>query len=307
MRIVAGIILAVMLAAWPASAEVQSRTVEYSDGQTTFEGYLAWDDDSDDDRPGVLVVHEWYGLNDYARARTRQLARLGYVAFAADIYGKGNRADNAREAARLSGQFKNDRPLLRRRAQLALRQLKRSELCEDDDVAAIGYCFGGTTVLELARSGADVSAVVSFHGGLGTDRPARRGQVKAEILVCHGGDDPHVPDAELLAFMKEMRSAGASWQVNIYSGAVHSFTNPQAGDDPSSGVAYNRRADRRSWAAMKLLFAQTIGLPTPGDKPITESIKDFAVDKIARPVKTAGEKTGEAVKDAAGWVKDRFD
>ncbi|MFP4053293.1 MAG: dienelactone hydrolase family protein [Phycisphaerae bacterium] len=300
-------VLAAGLSAATATAELKTRTVEYTDGETVLEGYIAWDDDADGERPGVLVVHEWYGLNDYARARTRQLAQMGYVAFAADIYGKGRRAKNAKEAAKLSGEFKKNPKRLRRRTKLALDQLKELDQCDEDKVAAIGYCFGGTAVLELARSGAELQAVVSFHGGLSTSQPADKGDLEAQVLVLHGGADPHVPDEELLAFMKEMRKADATWQVNIYGDAVHSFTNSDSGDDPSTGAAYNKQADKRSWAAMKLLFTQTIGLPEKADKPLTEIVKDFAVEKVASPVKEAGVKTGKAVKGAADWAKDKVD
>jgi dienelactone hydrolase len=245
--------------AGPAAGAIKTEIVEYKDGETVLEGYLAYDDARQDKRPGVMVVHEWYGLNEYARMRTRQLAELGYVAFAADIYGKGRRATTAEEAGKLAGEFRGNPELLRRRAQLALDTLKANPRVDATKVAAIGYCFGGTTVLELARGGADLQAVVSFHGGLATMMPAKEGQVKAEVLVLHGADDPMAPAAEVEAFQKEMRQARANWQMNIYSGAVHSFTNPDSGNDPSRGVAYNKQADQRSWAAMKLFFAETIG------------------------------------------------
>jgi dienelactone hydrolase len=242
-------------------ARVVTETVEYRHGQTVLEGFLAYDDAIQGRRPGVLVIHEWWGLNDYVRSRTRQLAELGYVALAADIYGKGRRAATAAEAGQLAGQFRGDRELLRARARAGLDQLKAHKLVDPQKVAAIGYCFGGTAALELARSGAELAAVVSFHGGLDTPNPADARQIKAKLLVLHGGDDPHVPDEQVLAFEREMRDAGVDWQINIYGGAVHAFSNPAAGSDAARGAAYNQQADRRSWEAMKLFFAETIGRP----------------------------------------------
>ena len=253
------------------SAAVRTETVEYRQGQTVLEGYLAYDDAVEGKRPGVLVIHEWWGLNDYARMRARQLAEMGYVALAADVYGKGRRAKTAAQAGKLAGQFKSDRPLLRRRVQAGLAQLKAHKLVDPGRVAAIGFCFGGTAALELARSGADLQAVVSFHGGLATPNPRDAKRIKAKVLVLHGGADPHVPPAEVAAFQKEMRDAGVDWQMNTYGRAVHSFTNHAAGSNTSRGAAYDKQAAERSWAAMKLFFVETIGPgkrpPDPGGRP----------------------------------------
>ncbi len=298
-------IAAVLLIASHVAAEIRTETVEYRDGDEVMEGFVAWDDSTDARRPGVLVIHEWYGLNDYARLRTRQLARLGYVAFAADMYGKGRRATNAKEAAELSGRLKEDIELMRRRGRLALEQLREHRLSDDDKLAAIGFCFGGTSVLELARSGADFRAAVSFHGGLYTPGVSDAENIRPAILVCHGADDPHVPPKEVRAFIEEMQAGEVGdWQLNMYGGAVHSFTNPGSGDDPSSGAAFNARAERRAWKAMKMLFAETIGLPKPagdGDKGIVDYTKKYVV----RPVGKAGKTTGEAVKKAAEWSWDK--
>ena len=210
-------------------------------------------------RPGVLVVHEWTGLGPYVQKRVQQLARMGYVALGADIYGKGVRPGNPKDAAAIAGKYKGDRQLMRDRVLAGLAELRRQPRVDAGRIAAIGYCFGGTTVLELARSGADVRGVVSFHGGLDTPLPAKAGQMKAKVLALHGADDPFVPPAQVAAFQDEMRAAGADWQMVYYSGAVHSFTNPEAGNDPKKGAAYNERADRRSWEAMKLFFAEIFG------------------------------------------------
>ncbi len=237
-------------------AAVKGEKVEYKHGDIILEGYLAYDDGSKEARPGVLVVHEWYGLNDYAMKRADQLAELGYVAFALDMYGKGVRAAGNDEAGALAGKYKSDRPLMRARAQAGLDVLKKYSLVDPRRVAAIGYCFGGTTVLEMARAGADVAGVVSFHGGLDTPEPQSTSTIKTKVLVLHGADDPLVPPKEIAVFHEEMQRSGADWQMMYYGGAVHSFTNQQAGFDPSKGVAYNERADRRSWEVMKLFFAE---------------------------------------------------
>lgn len=245
-----------LAAAFPAAAAVKTEVVEYRDGEQLLEGFLAWDDAAKGKRPGVVVVHEWMGLGDYAKERARQLAALGYVAFAADIYGKGIRAKDFKEAGELAGKYKGDLPLLRSRARAAFDTLAKSPRVDPASVFAIGYCFGGTTVLELARSGAPVAGVVSFHGGLATKDPADAKNVKGRVLVLHGAADPYVPPAEVAAFQKEMDDAKVDWQMVFYAGAVHSFTNPAAGNDPSKGAAYDAKADVRSWEAMKAFLAE---------------------------------------------------
>lgn len=246
----------ILLAAVNAHGAVHTEWVQYRHGETLLEGYLAYDDAVKGPRPGILVVHEWMGLGDYAMKRAEQLAGMGYVAFALDMYGKGVRAKTPEEAAKLSGIYKGDRPLMRARAQAGLDELRKQPLVDPARIAAIGYCFGGTTVLELARSGADVAGVVSFHGGLGTPQPADAKNIKGKVLVLHGADDPHVPPAEVAAFQDEMRKAAVDWQMIYYGGAVHSFTNPGSGTDASTGVAYNEKADKRSWEAMKAFFKE---------------------------------------------------
>lgn len=243
-------------ASLPASAAVKTAVVEYQDGDQTCEGFLAWDDAAKGKQPGVVVVHEWMGLGDYAKERATKLAGLGYVAFAADIYGKGIRAKDYKEAGQLAGKYKGDLPLLRSRARAAFDTLAKNGRVDAARIFAIGYCFGGTTVLELARSGAPLAGVVSFHGGLATKDPADAKNVKGRVLVLHGAADPYVPPAEVAAFQKEMDDAKVDWQMVYYSGAVHSFTNPGAGSDPSKGAAYDAKADRRSWEAMKAFFAE---------------------------------------------------
>ena len=252
------IVLACSFIPLKVEAAMHTESVEYRHGDTVLEGYLAYDDAQKGPRPGVLVVHEWWGLNDYTKMRTEQLAGLGYIAFALDMYGKGVRAKTPQEAGALAGRYKEDRQLMRARAQAGLDVLKNNKLTDPKRVAAIGYCFGGTTVLELARSGADLAGVVSFHGGLGTPSPEDAKNIKGKVLVLHGADDPMAPAQEVAAFQDEMRKANVDWQMGFYGGAVHSFTNPKSGSDPSKGVAYNEKADKRSWEAMKVFFGEVL-------------------------------------------------
>lgn len=239
-----------------AWAEVKTRTIEYRQGDTVLEGYLAYNTSGPARKPGVLIVHEWTGLGPYVKNRAEQLARLGYVAFAADIYGKGVRPNNPKDAGATAAIYKNDRALLRERVKAGLEELHRQEGIDPGRIAAIGYCFGGTTVLELARSGADVKGVVSFHGGLDTPSPQDAKNIRAKVLVLHGADDPNVPAEQVKAFEDEMRGGNVDWQLVKYSKAVHSFTNPDAGIDNSKGAAFNAEADYRSWEAMKSFFME---------------------------------------------------
>ncbi len=242
-----------------AAAEVTMKAVEYRDGDVVLEGFVAFDPArADAESPGVLVVHQWLGLTDYEKSRCRQLAELGYVAFALDIYGKGDRPANVQEAGRQAGIYKSDRELYRRRLNLGLEQLRNQKGVAQQHIAAIGYCFGGTGALELARSGADISGVVSFHGGLDSPAPEDGKNIKAKILVCHGADDPFVPENDIDAFKAELNAANVDWQMNVYSGAVHSFTQPMAGNDNSRGAAYNEQADKRSWEAMLAFFDEVL-------------------------------------------------
>jgi dienelactone hydrolase len=242
-----------------AEGRVETREVTYKDGDQTLKGYIAYEPSQQGKRPGIVVVHEWYGLNDYAKLRARQLAGMGYVALAADMYGDGVVAETRDEAAKLAGKIRSDRGLMRRRAGRALAELKADERVDPGRTAAIGYCFGGGCVLELARSGADLNGVVSFHGNLDTPNPEATAKPKASILVCHGAADPHVPTDSVEAFQKEMHACGADWQLNMYGGAVHAFTNPDSGDDPSTGAAYDPVAARRAWEDMKRFLEEVLG------------------------------------------------
>jgi dienelactone hydrolase len=237
-------------------AKLVTGPVEYKQGDATLEGYLVYDDAITGARPGVLVVHQWLGLTGYEKQRAEQLASLGYVAFCADIYGKGIRPQNTTDAGIEATKYKSDRTLLRARVNAALDVLKKNKLVDTKRVAAIGYCFGGTTVLELARSGADIAGVVSFHGGLDSPTPADGKNIKCKVLACHGADDPFEKPEDLAAFEKELRDAKVDWRLIKYGGAVHSFTQPMAGNDNSKGAAYNEKADKRSWQDMKDFFAE---------------------------------------------------
>jgi dienelactone hydrolase len=240
----------------PLRAAIQSKTIDYPQGDATLEGVLVWDDAVSGPRPGVLIVHQWLGITDYEKHRAEMLAKMGYVAFCADIYGKGIRPANTDEAGAEATKYKSNRALLRQRVNAGLEQLKKSPLVDTRRVAAIGYCFGGTTVLELGRSGAELSGIVSFHGGLDSPAPADGKNIKCPVLVCHGADDPLSKPADVAAFESEMRNANVDWRLIQYGGAVHAFTQPMAGNDNSKGVAYNERADRRSWQDMKLFFSE---------------------------------------------------
>ena len=254
MRYFVALLLALTLAA-EGSAAVRTQLVPYKHGEVSLEGYLAWNDSVKGKRPGVLVVHEWWGRNAYVEKRARQLADLGYVALAVDMYGKGLVTDDANKAGELSGQFKKDVPLGRARINRALEVLKADPKVDGNRIAAIGYCFGGTTVLELARSGAPVLGVVSFHGGLSTPNPEDARNIKGRLLVLAGGDDPFVPPAQVNAFEDEMRNAKVDWQLVSYGGAQHSFTNPDVDRYKLKGAVYDRKADHRSWDEMKRFLA----------------------------------------------------
>lgn len=233
---------------------MKTESIEYRDGDVTLKGYLAFDDQTSHKRPGILVMPEAFGLGAHAKERAVRLAALGYVALAADPYGNGLEVTDLQEAIKLASALREDPAKFRQRARVALDKLASLPQVDASQLAMIGYCMGGTFSLELARDGAPLKGVVSFHGGLETQRPAAAGQIKAKILVCHGADDPFVPPAQVNAFAEEMTKAGADWQVISYGGTVHSFTNPNAGSVGTPGIAYNKQTDERSWKAMRAFF-----------------------------------------------------
>ncbi|MEP6862810.1 MAG: dienelactone hydrolase family protein [Deltaproteobacteria bacterium] len=258
MKIALTFLIVAALAA-TAHARIKTRLVEYKQGTTVLEGYLAYDDAVKGKRPGVLVVHAWMGLDDNARKRADMLAGLGYVAFAADIYGKGVRPKTPDEAGKLAGTYKGNRKLLRERVQAGFDTLLKQANVDAAKTAAIGFCFGGTTAIELARNGAAISGIVTFHGGLDSPTPADGKNIKAKLLVLHGASDPHESASDLNAFQKELTDAKVDWQLIEYGGAVHCFTDQSAGTDPAKGCAYDPSADARSWAAMRAFFDEIFG------------------------------------------------
>jgi dienelactone hydrolase len=219
---------------------------------------VAYDPARQGKRPGILVVHTWRGLDDYIRRRTRMVAELGYVGLAVDIFGKGVVPKDVPERQALLNKYLGDRGLLRERCRAGLDALRAHPMVNPGRVAAIGYCFGGCAVLELARSGADVRGVVSFHGLLSSPTPQDARNIRGSVLVLNGAEDPRVPAADVQAFHSEMREAAVDWQLVHYGNAVHSFTDPGAGSNPAAGSAYNERADARSWKAMKAFLEEIL-------------------------------------------------
>jgi dienelactone hydrolase len=242
-----------------APAAVKTMTIDYEHGGVQLQGFLAYDDAKPGPRPAVLIAHDWTGHNDYARRRAVQLAELGYVGFALDMYGKGVLLKDPRQASEKAGGFKKDRELTRQRMNAALAVVRRQPMVDAKRVAVMGYCFGGLCALELARSGADVVGCVSFHGDLSSPHPEDAKNIKCRVLALHGADDPHVPPDQVAAFEDEMRKAGVDWELVAYGGAVHSFTNPAVGTDKSRGNAYDAKADARSWVELKTFLADVFG------------------------------------------------
>jgi dienelactone hydrolase len=236
--------------------QIKTQVIEYKDGDQVLEGYLAYNAAQKGKRPGVMVVHDWIGMNPNVKHRTEQLAAMGYVAFAADIYGKGVHPKPPQEAGQMAGKYKNDRALFRSRLKAGYQVLLNQAQTDPAQTAAIGYCFGGTGVLELGRTGANLKGIVSFHGGLDSPTPADGKNIKAKVLILHGAADPFVPAKDIEAFTAELNNAKVDWQMISYSGAVHAFTIKEAGNDPSKGAAYNASADMRSWGAMKQFFGE---------------------------------------------------
>lgn len=232
--------------------QLLARNVEYqlSDNKTTFQGFLVTDRKWSSPRPGVLIVHQWGGITDHEKTIARRLAEMGYAAFCVDVYGKGIRPTEQADKARLAGQYKNDRASFRRNMQAALSEFARWPEVDKNKIAAIGYCFGGTGVLEMARAGMPLVGVVSFHGGLDNPDPTNAKNISCPVLVLHGADDPFVPPAQVEAFKDEMKAADKDFEFVAYKGAVHSFTQKEAGNDPKRGAAYNEDADKKSWVKM---------------------------------------------------------
>jgi dienelactone hydrolase len=241
-----------------AGAEIKTRTVTYTHNEVELRGHLAYAEAPGGRRPGVLVIHEWWGINDYARKRAEQLASMGYVALAVDMYGDGKATQHPSEAGQWAKQVQQNTDLWRQRALTGLAALRKQPQVDPDRIVAIGYCFGGASVLQLAYSGAEVAGVVSFHGSLPAPAEDDLKRIKAKILICHGAQDGFIPDERIAALRDGLDEAGADWQMVWYGGAVHSFTNRGADKRNVKGLAYDEKADRRSWGHMKMFFDEIL-------------------------------------------------
>lgn len=242
------------LAAEVSQGKIVTGTIDYEHEGTKLQGYVAYDDAKEGKQPGVVIVHEWWGLNDFARQKAREVAELGYVAFALDMYGTGVVTDDPQEAGKLAGQFRQNPNLMRERTRAGYDVLAKHERVDAKRIAAIGFCFGGTTVLNMAYSGLPLAGVVSFHGGLTPPQSDDQGQIKARVLVLHGAADTHVPLEQVNEWQRAMGKTKADWQLIVYSDAKHSFTNPAADERGMEGVGYHKHAAERSWAHMKLFL-----------------------------------------------------
>ena len=241
-----------------AQAVVQGKEVTYRANGTLLKGYIAYDDAIQGRRPGVLVVHEWWGLDDYARKRARMLAQLGYTALALDMYGEGRQAHHPDDAGKFAGELAKNLPLAKKRFEAAMEYLRQQKNVDAKNIAALGYCFGGSVVLQMARLGEDLKGVVSFHGNLATEHPAQPGEIKGRIISFTGTDDPMIPAEQVAAFKQEMEKAGADYKVVTFAGVKHSFTNPAAdeyGREFNLPLAYDAAADRASWSETKGFLA----------------------------------------------------
>lgn len=256
MKGTAGVFILVSLLALGTGAEAKivSAEVPYQHHDVTLTGYLAYDDAIEGKRPGVLVVHEWWGLNEYAKKRARQLAGLGYVAFAVDMYGQGKVTSHPQQASEWSQEITANITLWQERAAAGLDVLRKDPRVDPSRIGAVGYCFGGATVQQLAYSGADLQGVASFHGSPVPVKEGQAGQVKAKILILHGASDPLVKDAEIRSYIDAMEKSGLDWHMVIYGGARHSFTNPDADKAGMAPLKYSASADRRSWEHTTLFF-----------------------------------------------------
>lgn len=240
-------------------ADVKTQTITYEYDGVTLKSYLAWDDAARGKRPGILVVHEWWGLNAYARRRAEQLAALGYVAFACDMYGEGKYTEHPKEAGQMATAVRKNVKVWQGRARAGLDILKKQKQVDPSKLAAIGYCFGGSTALQLAYTGAELSAVVTFHAALPVPEAEQAKAVKARLLICHGAMDKFIPEATILKFRAALEEAKVDYAMVYFGGAVHSFTVKGIDKKGVPGLAYNAAADRRSWAYMRLMFREAFG------------------------------------------------
>jgi dienelactone hydrolase len=245
----ASLLLAIL--PFAAGAAIKTETIEYKDGDAVLKGYLAYDDAIEGKRPGIIVAHTWWGLNDYVKKRAEMLAELGYVAFALDMYGDDKITEHAPEASGWMKQITANVDAWQRRAQAGLDVLKTQDRVDGDKLAAIGYCFGGATVMQMAYAGADLDGVASFHGSLPPATEEQQKRIKASILVAHGDADAFVPPERIAAFKAALEASGADWEMAVYGGARHAFTNPGAGSYGIENLKYDPKADARSWALLQ--------------------------------------------------------
>jgi dienelactone hydrolase len=271
-----------------AKAELKTQEVEYKQGTTTLKGFVAWDDAVKGKRPGVIVVHEWWGLNDHARQQAKRLAQAGYVGFAIDMYGNGKVATHPDDAKAFVAEATSNPTVAKARFDAAVALLKKRPEVNSKQIGAVGYCFGGAVVLNMARAGEPLAFVATFHGALATKEPAKKGAIKSRLLIMAGTDDPMVDKAQVDAFKSEMTAAGAKYEVIEYPGAKHAFTNPDADKAGVPGLAYNAKADQESFAALLKLMSEVFGPP-----------KTSAAAPAAAPAKPAAAPTAVPPKPAA--------
>ncbi len=234
---------------------IQTQLVEYKDGDILLEAFVAWDESSHDRRPGVLISHAWAGRSEFEEGKAAQLAELGYVGFALDLYGKGVKGGDPEQNRILMQPLLDDREMLQRRMHLALDNIRKQKEVDDERIAAMGFCFGGLCVLDLARTGADILGAASFHGLFSAPGNTEGKEIPAKVLVMHGWDDPMATPDQVLALADELTAAGADWQIHAYGNTMHAFTNPAA-DDVDHGTVYDADADRRSWQSLQLFLAE---------------------------------------------------
>ena len=250
-------IFSALLLAANTGAEIVTEEITYKLDTLTFKGFFAYDNSIKGKRPGVLVAHEWWGLNDFAKTQAKNLAKMGYAAFAVDLYGNGRVASDFKVAAQMAGEVRGT-PRMRERIKIGFATLLAQKIVDPKRTAAIGFCFGGTAVLELAYSGADCKGIVTFHGGLFSPKPEELSNIKAKLLILHGANDPTMKPEAISQFQESMRKSGADWRMVYFGNTVHSFTNPSSGNDPSKGVAYNPLSADRAFSYMKMFLEEVL-------------------------------------------------
>jgi dienelactone hydrolase len=255
MKIIKYLVFGILLIT--AQAFSQLKPIQYKDANQKLNGFSIQPSKKSQQKPGILILPAWMGVDKLSKDTAENLSKLGYYAFIADIYGEGNYPKDYKEAGKNAGYYKTNFLEYQKRISLALNQLILSG-ANPENIIVIGYCFGGTGALEAARANLNVKGVVSFHGGLEKDAKRPVEPIKAKVLVCHGADDPYISSTEITTFQQEMRDTKADWQMIYYANAVHSFTNPEAGNDNSKGAAYNEVAAKRSWKHLKLFLNEVL-------------------------------------------------